>query len=422
MRKFIEGGIRHAEWVIFCVALMARLVYILTARTYLSIEQAEVVQVARSLADFNVFGNAFGPATGPTAHVAPVYPFLLSLIYRAFGYATMGQVVQEVFSSVVSSAQFTLLPSVAVWGGLGRRTGVAAGLLGAALPLRLWMETKGSWESSISALAFIVVSWATLRAWQKPEGTWTHSIGRGVLWGIVLLTAPALLAVFVPVLAVEWFVRRSRGQWGWGRHALVCSCGLVLTVLPWIVRNYRQFGGFFWIRSNFGLELSVSNNALAGVTQQDNVARWGRIPHPFSSAPERLRLMEQGELGYNRERLAEAMRWIRQNPKRFAELTAGRVWRFWFPAANHPGKAVAYGCLVMLAFCGLAQAWRRNAPIALWITLAWVCFPAMYYLVQADPRYPYPLHWTFLVMAAFVLPFRPRLDNPNVGRPGPSDP
>ena len=45
----------------------------------------EVVHVARSLAAKGTFADPFYTRTGPTAHVAPVYPYLYSLVLRALG-------------------------------------------------------------------------------------------------------------------------------------------------------------------------------------------------------------------------------------------------------------------------------------------------------------------------------------------------
>ncbi len=391
---------RHTGWLIFLLAFLLRLVYIFGRQTYMSIEEAELVQVARTLADSGDFASPFRFDTGFTAHVAPVYPFLLSLVYRVFGHAAQGQVIQEVLYSCISSGQFALLPSVASAGGLRRWTGIAAGLLGAMLPLRLWMETKGSWESALVGLLFLIASRETLALWKRPAPTWQRAIGLGLLWGLALLAGPALVLVFAAMLAV-WAVARRSGDGRIGARAVLTAiCGVAIVVLPWIVRNHVRLGGVFWVRSNLGLELAVSNNRLAAPTQAGNAAEWGRIPHPFSSDSERRRVVELGELAYNRVKLSEALDWIRHNPGRFAGLTAVRALRFWFPAANRPSQNYAYWGLVLAAILGLYRAWRLRTAIAVWVAIAWACYPLMYYFIQADPRYPYPLHWTFLLMAA----------------------
>jgi len=46
--------------------------------------------------------------------------------------------------------------------------------------------------------------------------------------------------------------------------------GVLVVILPWTVRNRLQFGGWFFIRSNFGIELAQANHDGAGpITNTD---------------------------------------------------------------------------------------------------------------------------------------------------------
>ena len=46
----------------------------------------EMELIGRSLAEHNTFANPYRIPTGPTAHGALIYPLLLSLIFRVWGY------------------------------------------------------------------------------------------------------------------------------------------------------------------------------------------------------------------------------------------------------------------------------------------------------------------------------------------------
>jgi hypothetical protein len=76
---------------VFAVAFAVRMVLIFATHSYRDAELSEVVRVATSLAQHGTFADAFGPGTGPTAHVSPAYPILLSLIFRAFGTGASGE-------------------------------------------------------------------------------------------------------------------------------------------------------------------------------------------------------------------------------------------------------------------------------------------------------------------------------------------
>jgi hypothetical protein len=45
----------------------------------------ELGAIATSLMQSGAFADTHGPSTGPMAHLPPVYPLILSLIYRRFG-------------------------------------------------------------------------------------------------------------------------------------------------------------------------------------------------------------------------------------------------------------------------------------------------------------------------------------------------
>ena len=49
---------------------------------------AETWHVAVSLATTGQFADVFRPGSGPTAHVAPIMPLLISAVYRVFGVST----------------------------------------------------------------------------------------------------------------------------------------------------------------------------------------------------------------------------------------------------------------------------------------------------------------------------------------------
>jgi hypothetical protein len=69
---------------IFVLAFAVRIALLYTTRSYLEEEHSEVTNVASSLASGRGFASAYWN-TGPTAHTSPLYPLLLSLVYRSFG-------------------------------------------------------------------------------------------------------------------------------------------------------------------------------------------------------------------------------------------------------------------------------------------------------------------------------------------------
>src|SRR5271157_6520169 len=84
------------QWSVLIFALTLSVHFIFYRLTGLdrTFQFNEMEKIARSLAEDNVFGNPYALPTGPTAHHAPIYPFLLSLIFRMFGYGPDARLIQ----------------------------------------------------------------------------------------------------------------------------------------------------------------------------------------------------------------------------------------------------------------------------------------------------------------------------------------
>jgi hypothetical protein len=403
-KKSWHRGSTSRVVIFFLLALAMRLTYIRGRHTYREIEPAEVVRVSRSLAQthWHLFGNPFGTVTGPTAHVAPGYPFLLSLIYSLFGTGTAAEVMKEIACALVSSASIALILVFADVAGYALSAGIIAASLGALLPIKLWIETKGSWDAPYDALALVILCTLTLQHWKQPRFTVRTAMFHGVLWGAAMLFAPPFLPILVAFLVVGWFLfREKRATYAGWACLLIFATSLVLA--PWTIRNYRQFGGFVFVRDNLGLELYQANNERAHLTLEEN-ERLPMRPHP-TRPQEANELVRLGELQYNHEKLRAAIQWIRDNPRRFTEMTAQRFLYFWFPNSNYLWKRIAAGVITLLAWISAVFAYRDRAHRlpAIMIGALWVVYPMIYYVIEADPRYPYPIYWTLLLMAGLAL-------------------
>ena len=330
-------------------------------------QQYETARVAISLVNHGTYGDPFRLPTGPTAHVAPGFPLVLAAIYKVFGTDMAGEMAKRVVSCVVSSLGYALLPAVSAACGWGAGPGIAAGLVGAVLPLNRYEEISGNWESPWAALGLIVLAWLCARR----VSAWMF----GAAGGVAMLFAPAIAPVF--------------GVWAVVRRRWPAFLAALLFLLPWAVRNRVSLGEWIWTRDNLGLELSLANNPLARATLRENIASGAHATlHPSLSALQCDRVCYWGEPEYNRRRLAMALAWIGDNPQRFASLTLQRIRWFWF-------GSYYFAALFLL---GLMAVYRT--PNAWIFYTIWLTFPLLYAFIQFDPRYRHPMEWSVLLMAS----------------------
>jgi hypothetical protein len=220
------------------------------------------------------------------------------------------------------------------------------------------------------------------------------------------------LFYFQPVSALPWFasVLPEILRRGWKRDTAALVIVPCVLCLPWCLRNWVEIG-VPTMRDNLGIELYVSFNGCAPVTFQESLDRSCiQRYHPNSSLAEAIDLRRLGEKRYNEDRLAAALSWVAAHPGRSTVLIARRFMFFWLPIIGDPvllwrqhPRYVIDPIITIASVFGLYVVWKeaRSSFIVLtvWLTL----FPLIYYVVQAAPRYRYPVLWISWLLAGQTL-------------------
>src|ERR1700730_9884684 len=393
--------------LVFCAAFLS---YVYTTRGVLDWmgipSGAETLHVARSLVTSGRFADPFASTqahSGYTAHLAPVYPALLALLFRGLGYGLAGLTAIWVVNLVFITVQMALLPLLSFRLGLGVLPGLAGAMLGILLPN---YTVDFVWEFLLVVMELILLCLFTHKILGAPRFSWRVLIV-GALWGVAMLTNPVTVLVLA-AWTVSALLSSGRGE----RRATITICasifGLaVLVCAPWIVRNRVRFGAFFFIRDNMGLELSVSNNDCASATLLKNLESGCQgIVHPSRNYEITERIVEMGEYQFNRMQLHQALVWIAGHPKRFASLTAQRFLLFWFPVKGlAPFRRYPSFVWVTTLFSifGLIRLWTRSRRAVWFLGGAMFVYPLVYYIVQFEPRYRDPIMWISLLLAGYGL-------------------
>jgi hypothetical protein len=198
----------------------------------------------------------------------------------------------------------------------------------------------------------------------------------GATWSFAALLNPALLAP-LPVLAVNAALRTRR----WKQFvlmALVC----VLGVLPWTARNFRVFGKFIPVRSNFWAEVYFGNVDFS--------------VHPVGKS---MLYQQEGELRFVAGLKQGALNFVRSNPSVFIRMTRKRTVSFW----TQPSYLRPYPLLLLLvSMGGIVQASRRRKR---WLGFASVLllYPLIYYITYTFARYRYPIEPLMYALGGYSI-------------------
>lgn len=409
--KFKPGYFLHRPAVIVVVAYLVRMAFLWMERSHGPYPISETFavgyetgRIASALAAGHGFSSPLHVPTGPTAWMTPLFPLLLSGIFRVTGiFSWTSYLVIETLDSALSA--------LAVWPILsigrkvfGETTGLTAGWVWAFLPTAVHYAVNWVWDTTLVTLLFALAFLATLSLCNSARtGAW---FGYGLLCGLTVLTNAAVVSVFPFLLG--WAAMKVRGiSRRWLPLAGLAVAAFVLVLSPWWIRNYSVFHRFIPFRSNLGLELWLGNNSR----NPDILSAW---LHPDQDADEMNEMVRLGELAYMDTKNHEARDWIRSHPGQFLRNSLDRMEDTWI-AFDEPFWQILllppYLILInalsvlfpVLTFTGALLATRRHNPYAAPLALVLLVFPLVYYVTHSSMRYRQPIEPYMTILSAYTL-------------------
>ena len=400
----------HSPLCIVLLGLAARVLYIIVAHSYrLSLYPwsfFEMANLARSLANGHGFSAPYGFDTGPSAWTAPIYPWVVSLAFRAFGvFSNAAGFVMLVFNSVFSAltswtiyriARRVFNETVALW----------SGWVWALSPYAIYYSVAWIWETSLSAFLLSLLFMLTLE--MEGDDRLSSWLGYGLLWGTAALTNTSVIS-FLPFsgcwLAYQLHRRSKRTV----VPVLLSAVVFWLVLAPWLVRNYSVLGEPVFIRDNFGNEFRAGNNPQA--------EGWKVGIHDAALNPILL-----SEAAISSQHADEAKAWIAQHPKRFLVLCVRRFYYFWaglpvtwfgVPVTGMKrARNMFFLATSLVSFGGLLLALKKRVHgVFLFATLL-LSYPLIYYITVPEPRYRHAIEPELTILAVFLIScfpaFQPR--------------
>jgi hypothetical protein len=366
----------------------------------------EAGRIAESIASGRGFSSPLATVqTGATAWLCPVFPCLMAGVFRVWGIFSlkslaMIQILNCIFASL------TIFPIYAI----AKRSfdlviAVLASWLWVFLPSAVHTPVEDIWDTALTALLFALILWATVGVHDKQEVSFWA--GYAALWAIAALTNPSVLSVLPFVLA--WLVYVTWKNSPRSFHLIaVASFTFVLILIPWTVRNYRVFGAWVPLRSNFGLELWLGNNPAGNEVNSFAL-------HPFLNTAEGQQFKRLGEFAYMAAKEHDATEFIRSAPGTTFRFVLHRIAMFWFAVTDRPRtdwsgaplyvKALLLPNFLMILFSwlGAALTVRARNPQAFLFAAVLLVFPLPYYATHALVRYRFPIDPVITVLSVYGL-------------------
>ncbi len=196
---------------------------------------------------------------GATAWKEPVYPYFIAGWFETLGprHGRIAIVVCQVIFLIATGLLVYMLGCRL----FGPVVGTLAALGTMLIPELHAIVTTNLQVQAISALLLVAGLFLLYRYGEDPGPRFAAGIG--VFLGLAALTH-AVLIVLVPIAGLFVFLYRREGRWGERlRPALLLCLVAAMTISPWTIRNYMQFGHLIPVQTGFGLFANVTTPYLA---------------------------------------------------------------------------------------------------------------------------------------------------------------
>jgi hypothetical protein len=365
----------------------------------------EIGRVARSIALGQGFSNPYWANTGPTALLTPVYPYFLAGIFAAFGVYTKASAlvflgINTFFSAVTSAPIFFIARKT-----LDLRTAKLAAWVWAFFPYAIDFSATTMWYHSFVALLLAVIFLLVLSL--ESSDRLIAYAGFGALLGFAALTNPVVVGI-VPFVGVWLWVQLNRKRKRAWAAIIVGLVALIVTIVPWLIRNERVLHQPVVFKDGYWLEVCVGN-------ANNSLHWWDGEEHPSGSARDNAQYEQLGELNYMAAKHSRAIAYIATHPGTYALRSLRHaifMWTgFWSFNPDYlrqepfdPENICFLTLLSLLSIAGLYFMFREGRGIAARLYfLVLLSFPVPYYLSHLDPGFRHPVDPLLVILACFAL-------------------
>ncbi len=314
----------------------------------------------------------------------PVYSLFLSLVYFLFGKENLlaVRIVQALISSCTCLIVYLLAKRLFTV--TAARISMAAC---AAYPFFIYYSGTVLTETLyIFVLSLIMLALAGNRF-----------IWAGVLFGFGILCRTELIVFFFLALAGTFVVLRKREAL---RKAIVMAAITGAILLPWTLRNYLVLHAFVPLTTMSGYTFYEGNNP-----HNATGGPGGALPFPDTRG--------MGEVEKDRFLRHEAIRAIRNDPRRMPGLIWSKFKRLWNVKLNTDNPAYAsrltvlasmlsFTPLLVLFVIGLVLSWKRRREL-IYLYLLILHTTAINLAFVSSLRYRLPLEPFMIIVASYAV-------------------
>lgn len=328
----------------------------------------------------------------PTAYRPIGFPAVLSIAYMISPSILSGFILQSALISITACC----LGLTLIEFGVSERTVLYASGCYMLLPMT-WIQSMTLMSEPLAICAMMIGILLRMRHQQM----WSSGL-EGIFWGIAILARPIMLFCGIGLFLFD-VIRRSRSM----PHAFAFLICMILTLMPWMIRNANVMGSPV-ITSSTGINLLIGNNHHANGSYKTM---------PEMSELDSLPEMQAHAIAMSKAKnhiIEHPMQTIMMIPKKIAYLFSSDAY---LPLQLMHTSETSYrdrllqlplwtllliipGCLMMLIGMSNMNEFIENSAFSfILVILLCMIFPCMIFFGSA--RYHEPMI-PFMLISAFV--------------------
>ena len=396
LRSWASAHQRQALWGIIVLILV---VHLLAATLFTSGDQSSDEQLYIRLADNLLMNGTFGRTPSePFALVPPVYPFFVAAILAISNHSLLAvRIAQAIVGTVNSLVVFKLCQML-----FPRRPAIAwLSMLSVGLYPVFFLWEGRILTETIYTLTVLLCFWWWARSVRFP--TTLNILLVGIGFGFSMLTRETL-HLFIPVLMlVTLFIIREH----WHRYILLVALSFIVTVTPWVVRNYIVFDHVFFTERTAYLVHNLRGKGYLSPYYREWIAKQAAL----GASPQAL---DVNNLAYTPARYVRDLSFARQQPVLYARILFARLLELWghpnglnrLPQSLRWAYQIGHWGLLLMAVIGLRiAALNRYKVLLAWSIILLPYVTAFGIYVKPNPRYTLPFLPLVFILATLALDF-----------------
>ncbi|KPJ65017.1 hypothetical protein AMJ44_11420 [candidate division WOR-1 bacterium DG_54_3] len=341
----------------------------------------------------------------PTSFLPPVYTYLFALSLKIFGLIP-GHIMMVVFQAFISVFIIILIYKLGEEIFDKKSAMIACLIFLIYLPFIYW--TTMIWDTMLFTFLLLVICLLAYRFREK--NYYGNLIFLGILIGICALTNAVTLIV-IPFIMLYFLYNWKENFSKLIFKIAVLIFAILLTLLPWTIRNYYVHRVVVPIRTGLWPNLYLGNNPAATGTvylkENGKVANRfekGLTMHFWPMIEDLRSLNEIEQENYFKDRF---LNYVKHNPAKFISLIFKKIYLFWwfnpYESSNISWR-VEYFLLLYFASLGMLFSKIHKKQISL-LLLIFLSFTLVYSITGPffNWKYRLPIEPYLMILAGFGI-------------------